>query len=282
MVIDRAYITNIKTHDAYMSYWHGGYQQTPDETVLKLHKICNYFLNKHFLNVHLITDSNSINFFKDLNWTSVSTDLDCLEKYKELSKDKSGIWSLGKVLAYQIASKKNKPFVHVDYDVVLWKGLPKYILDAEVFSQCEEDWAYTEYDIPGFLKNCPFPYAINNIKKFKGANMGIFGGKNLEFISKYAEDAFNLATDNRNFNFFKSHLLKNDFSKACIIEQYYLACFAHKENIKITYFGNWDEEISNWFVCHENKGGFSHFMRMKEKEVFKSCLNNILDKYKIF
>ena len=68
-----------------MSYWSKGYQGSPSDFVLNLHKLCFYFLKKNFGEVHFITDSESLDYFKSIPWTSISTDLDGLDtEYKNV------------------------------------------------------------------------------------------------------------------------------------------------------------------------------------------------------
>ena len=49
-----------------MSYWSGGYQKKPSEYVVDLHKLSAHLILKNYGEVHMITDSNSIDSFKDL------------------------------------------------------------------------------------------------------------------------------------------------------------------------------------------------------------------------
>lgn len=44
----------------YISYWSGGYKKKPNDSVINLHKLCVFYLKKHFKEVHFITDSESI------------------------------------------------------------------------------------------------------------------------------------------------------------------------------------------------------------------------------
>jgi len=64
-----------------------------------------------------------------LSFTHVSTELERIRKVD------IGWWTMGKLLAYSL---QDRPFVHLDTDVFLWKPLPRSLTDAPVFAQCPE------------------------------------------------------------------------------------------------------------------------------------------------
>ena len=84
----------------YMSYWSGGYQNIPSELIINLHKLSSYFLRNFFGEVHFITDSKSIEYFKNIPWSSISTELD------EINPEYGKVWSISKLYT----SKANNSF----------------------------------------------------------------------------------------------------------------------------------------------------------------------------
>lgn len=259
-------------HDAYMSYWSAGYQKIPSENVLLMTKIANYFAALHFNNVYLITDSKSSHFFKKMHWTNISTELDMLDP------SLGGIWSLGKILSYKIAAERNSPFIHIDYDVILWNGIPEKIKHSEIFAQNDEPNAYQSYEIDLFLKNCPYTSHIKHIAQNSASNMGIFGGTNNNFIFSYATDALDLATNKQNYNFWTQFKgFDHTWNMATIVEQYFMVTMSHIMSQQITHLFD-----NGWPTKDDaKKQNYTHFMGDKDSTLIVNKLHNIANQYGI-
>ena len=128
----------------------------------------------------------------NLPFTSVKTILD------DIPKEQHGFWALGKIYAYKA---QKKPFVHLDNDAILWKGLPEWALNSEVFVQNTEDagW-FTDVYMPEvnhankILKYFPPNW---NITK-EAFCTGIFGGCDIDFIHEYCDEALRFINDKKN------------------------------------------------------------------------------------
>jgi len=249
----------------YMSYWSGGYRKIPNQYIINMHKISAFFLKKNFNEVHFITDSESLPYFKDIKFSSISTDFDLL------SKEYGEVWSLNKLYAYKLISQKGDPFFHIDYDVILWGGLREKFKKAAIFAQCEERRFHESYEIEKFLKNCPNLYLAGEIQKPKYAiNVGILGGSDLEFFYNYADSALKLVLDPINKDFWVNYKgFSTNWSKAVIPEQYYLAVCEEYYNKKIeTLFSKqWPEEDE----ILEKK--YTHLMGAKDQKEVEEKIN---------
>jgi len=246
-----------------MSYWSGGKAKTPDQFTVNMHKVCAYFLKQNFGEVHFITDDTSLPYFKDINFSSVA------KEFNDLPKEYSETWSISKLLAYKLIAKKGDPFVHVDYDVILWKGLEDRLKKADVFAQNKEDGTYHWYEIEKLKANCPNLHIAGKVDDdhdhnlADAINVGIIGGNDLEFLYNYSDSALELILDPKNKDFWLNYrgfsFDKSWWMKACIAEQYYLAVFSKYYNKKVeSLFPNgWpnDQEA-------EEKH-YSHFMTSK-------------------
>src|SRR5579871_3789824 len=87
---------------------------------------------RHYPETVLITDRAGKKLLVDqlgLSFTHVSTEL---ERLRDVDLD---WWALGKLVAYNI---QDRPFVHLDTDVFLWKPLPLHLTQATVFAQNPE------------------------------------------------------------------------------------------------------------------------------------------------
>lgn len=256
-------------HDAYFSYWSAGYRKIPDYNYLLMQKISLAFAKRFFKNVHLITDSKSLPYLENMGWTSISTNLDGIDPAL------GGIWSLGKIYAFKIAAERGNPFIHIDYDAILWNGMPHKIAGAEIFAQNIEHDAYIGYEIKKFLKYCPDPSYISHIPNV-AVNMGIFGGTDIDFIKFYATEAIKLAENKANYDFWVSF---KDFdftwNMATIVEQYFLVTIATLRSKKITCL--FDDKTHNNQPSNNDaiNYGYTHFMGDKDHKNFIPKLKQI-------
>jgi hypothetical protein len=254
-------------HDAYFSYWSAGYRKIPDYNYLLMQKISLAFANKYFNRVHLVTDSRSLKYLENMEWTSVSTELDSLDPAL------GGIWSLGKIYAYKKAAEAGKPFIHIDYDVILWNGIPHKISNAEVFAQNQESNSYNYYELDKFLLNCPYLSYMSTIRQKSASNMGIFGGRNLNFLHDYSVKAIEIAEDKSNYDFWTTYTgFDYKWNMATIVEQYFLNTMSIIKSQKITYLFDDRRQFTNE-VAREY--GYSHFMGDKNHINFIARLKQI-------
>ncbi|WP_204344520.1 DUF6734 family protein [Psychroserpens algicola] len=171
-----------------------------------------------FSEIELVTDSEGWEVIKQLNlpFTSVKTILD------DIPESQYDFWALGKIHAYKA---QDKPFVHLDNDAILWKGLPKWALDAPIFVQNTEDknWFKSAYASEIEHATSILSYFPKNWNKTKEAYCtGIFGGTDLDFIQRYCKEALKFINDKRNADAWKT--IENKGSYCIIFEQYILAC----------------------------------------------------------
>jgi hypothetical protein len=153
---------------------------------------------RYFPETALVTDTPGKALLVDavgLTFTHISTELD------EIRHCDSGWWALGKLIAYR---GQQKPFIHLDTDVFLWKPLPASMLNASVFAQCPEDHPPLEtwcgpQDVEGAFGTHGIPLPpewewarSRSLSSFREANCGIMGGNRLDFIAYYATLAIDL------------------------------------------------------------------------------------------
>jgi hypothetical protein len=160
-----------------------------------------------------------------LKFDHVSTDLD------QLRDADPGWWALGKLMAYGL---QDRPFIHIDTDVFLWRVPPARLLAAPVFAQCPEShslqnaWSGPR-QIESLFKrhNLSLPVewqwaSSRNTTWFREENCGILGANNIEFIRHYAQTALLLVNDPAHRALWNQLPEKSCFTM--LIEQYLLAC----------------------------------------------------------
>jgi len=156
---------------------------------------------RHFDQTMLVTDSPGKALLVDrlgLEFDRVSTELDNLRNVDR------GWWALGKLVAYSL---QDRPFVHLDTDVFLWKPLPPSLLSAPVFAQCPErhslDGGWCQ---PSHIQRVFERYSLSvpvewewatsrDSNCFREENCGILGGNRIDFIRHYAQTAIRMVTD---------------------------------------------------------------------------------------
>ena len=252
---------------AYISFSSLGYQKEPSEFIVNLHKICAFYARKNFGEIHLITDTLSLQYFKNIKWDSVSTFLD------DVPKDYPQVWSLSKLYAFNHIAQKKEPFIHIDYDVIIWTKLKDSFLNSEVFVQSPEDILGHVYEIEKFIVNCPNRHLLKSTMPGFSYNMGIFGGTNTDFIAKYSKEAIDFVLDRQNAFFWKKYdKYSKGWCKAVLAEQYFLTGAAEYYNQKVTpLFPKWPTEEMAAVA------GYTHLMQAKNQSNTKIKLQMLLD-----
>jgi hypothetical protein len=252
----------------YLSFWSQGYRGQYEDFNYNLYKLSAYYLKKNYGNVHLITDSIGAKFLEDIGFDSIDTSLD------DLPKNIGMIWSLGKIKSYQIISEKGEEFIHVDDDVFLTKEMPDGFLDQGVVAQHKENLVKSFYRIYDFYNYMPVlgNMALGSIDH--AANMGIFGGYDLDFIHKYSTESLNLALNLKNINFINNTNFYHSWQPAVMFEQYYMSLLAHQMNKNIYYLFESEGELD----FRSKEIGYIHLWSAKknQKEKFKKDIYKIL------
>lgn len=254
----------------YLSYSCRGYKGIPSQFIINLHKISAYYLKKNFKNVNLITDSISKKYFEDIPWDSITTELDIVPE------DYPSVWSLSKLYAYKIITNKNEPFIHVDNDVILWKGLDENFLKSEVFAQSPENAEAYKYEPEKLYNNCPNLYVLENKNLQTAYNVGIFGGTNISFIKEYSEQSIKFVEDLINRKFWQEYNgYTFHWAKAVTAEQWFLGALAEHNNVKINaLFPN-----HGWPTPEEAKAKYyTHMMSKKESQIEQEKINSLANR----
>ncbi|MGO8787049.1 MAG: DUF6734 family protein [Terriglobia bacterium] len=185
--------------------------------------------SRHYPDTILITDRLGKRLLIDrlgLPFAEVSTELE------RLNNVDPGWWALGKLAAYSL---QDRPFVHLDSDVFLWKRLPRHLLDAPVFTQNPEgfhphdphyrpqdiEWAFAETSV-----KLPeeWEWVRSNRSHFPAENCGILGGSHVEFLRYYAQTAVDLVL--RPEHAAAWSLLHDKRGYSVVLEQFFLSACA--------------------------------------------------------
>ncbi|NMO15419.1 hypothetical protein HPC49_12800 [Pyxidicoccus fallax] len=179
---------------------------------------------RHYPEVALVTDSPGRRVLVEqlgLEFSEVSTELDALEAAD------SRWWALGKLHAYRA---QQKPFVHVDADVFLWKRLPDIVEYAPVFAQSPEpvsgNSVYQAERIRRVLEShggqVPGEWLWYQSQLSQmAACCGILGGNDVAFLQDYANLAIDVVSHPRNQ---RGWARVEDLSNHNVLVEQYLLC----------------------------------------------------------
>jgi hypothetical protein len=148
--------------------------------------------SRHYPDTVLITDTPGRRLLVDrlgLRFASLSTELD------RLADADPAFWTLGKLTAYRL---QDRPFVHIDSDVFLWRRLPAALEQARVLTQNPEPEgngfyqpAEVERAFAAAGESLPveWRWARGAWPRLRAETCGILGGCDLAFLHDYADIA---------------------------------------------------------------------------------------------
>jgi hypothetical protein len=157
-----------------------------EEALINCFKLSLHYAKKWFKEVHLVTDIKGKALVEKhgLEFDNINTDLEHVMKgvYKNH-------WSLGKIYACKI---QDKPFMHIDIDVIWFKKPPQNILTSDASFQCIEDQSQ-EYWYKLLIDHADKHYKDKpswfNCKEIKAYNCGFIGFNKLGIVSEWWDEA---------------------------------------------------------------------------------------------
>jgi hypothetical protein len=185
--------------------------------------------SRHYPDTVLITDQPGKKLLVDqlgLRFSHVSTELE------RLNNADPGWWALGKLVAYSL---QDRPFIHLDTDVFLWKALPRCLTESPVCAPYPEafsehgphyrpqdiEWAFAQEA----LKLPPeWVWVRTNRNHFPAENCGILGGSDVEFLRYYAQTAVDLVMRPENAAAWSRLADKRSYN--IVLEQFFLSACA--------------------------------------------------------
>jgi hypothetical protein len=245
--------------DVYFSYWKAPRNQPLTDHLRNIHKLSATLARKHYGKVTMLTDSAGAAELSDIGYDDIEVVLD------DVDPSYARVWSLGKIHAYKNIAERGRPFLHLDYDVFLHKPLPDRLTEAKIFTQSPEKADDFLYGIPQFKRHCPDKQVPPNFNWPEWAwNMGIFGGVDCEFVTRYADAALSLIYAPANQWFWQRS--RGIFSSnvgwvyATIPEQFYLEVVRQLAGMEISSL------FPSWPTSDEaTELGYTHLMASKNQ-----------------
>lgn len=187
--------------------------------------------SKHYPDTMLITDKAGKALLVDklgLDFHNVSTDLEALRD------EDIGWWALGKLYAYSL---QDRPFIHLDTDVFLWKPLPASVAQSPLFAQSPELHTATPDCPPAAIEAAFARHGLPLPKEWQWSrslddtcyheeNCGIVGGQRHDFLRYYAQLALQMVRNPAHASAWRELPHKDGYNM--MVEQFLLsACVAY-------------------------------------------------------
>lgn len=160
------------------------------------------------------------------------------------------VWSAGKLYAYQALAARGKPFLHVDLDAYWFHRPARRFLEAAVVAQNEEPFgkgAVSPYQVwysiaqyRALAVRSPELDTALARETWRPLNMGSFGGNDLKFIARYAQDAIETMLCPENLPTLKMI----DGRCSIFLEQFLIWAHAEHHGVRPTTLLSWNRSLA--------------------------------------
>jgi hypothetical protein len=236
----------------------------------------------HFRHLSLVTDDEGAELLVNrlrLPFTDVST---CLNS---LRRDQAGWWVLGKLYAYR---EQQRPFLHIDNDVFLWRPFSRELLRTDIVAQNPERAPVTDATFykpkwftdlvtahDGWLPPEWHSYVTN--RGDQAVCAGVLGGQRVDALREYAERAIVAVQSERNRSAWHAIGPTAQLAHSVLIEQYYLAAYCDSravagDPVEIGYLFASQEAAASPVASEQL--GYTHLMAGKHHEGLMSRLDD--------
>lgn len=208
----------------------------PDEyqSVFKeLAAVSNYFAKQHGYETVLYTDGPGEVLLQNIEYNNIIRMPEFL-----LDKFPKTGWSLGKLFA---TSMMGEPFLHLDFDLFLFKPIDQKFLEKPAVFFHDEIWMDEILANSSFvLKKCP--ELLKNNKNYRSYNCAIFGGTDYKSFRDVAKYICDFAVENSVFlekmslqqrELKRKKLVNNFIYLAMLLEQLWMPQLLKQRDISI-------------------------------------------------
>lgn len=239
----------------------GFYGFNSEKNFIECFALSYIFSKRNFEKIELVTDLSGKKLMVDkygFEFDSISTDLDSINHIDSMH------WAIGKIFACKI---QKEPFLHIDNDIILFKGLPKFFLEKDAIFQSYEGSFFSEY-YNDLLKYSKISYdnkpVWHNLGEPSAYNCGILGFNNLSVLETWWEEALNY------INYINSiDILKNK-TTSLIFEQVFIYELCNYNNYNIGLLSDFYEKGEEIQFLNEEittRLGYTHLISSSKKNI---------------
>ena len=197
-----------------------------EQALMECFALSLHYTKKWFKEVHFITDIKGKELVEQygLTFDYISTELE--DVLQNVGKRE---WALGKIWACKI---QDKPFIHIDNDIILFKPLPKDFLNKDAVFQNSEK-TYTMQHYHGMMQYDKENYTDRpkwyDVQKSLAYNCGLLGFNLFDFLDEWWESAV------KHVDYLKQ---RNGYPlpgavSPLIYEQQYVGCLCNEYNYEV-------------------------------------------------
>ena len=232
-----------------------------EEALFNCFKLSLHYAKKWFKEVHLVTDVKGKVLVEKhgLEFDNINTDLEHVMKGVYRNH-----WSLGKIYACKI---QDKPFMHIDIDVIWFKKPPQSILTSDASFQCVEDQTQ-EYWYKLLIDHADKHYKDKpewfNCKEIKAYNCGFIAFNKLGIIKEWWDEAIKYIKylDNSGFDY-------NHHLSCLIYEQFAIYHLLKHRKYRVDVLSNHHPSSrgKGWILEDAAKAlGYTHLIAASKRE----------------
>jgi len=230
---------------------------------IEMAKISNFLIQEKGFETIFFGDKTSIEYFKSVSFTHVNE-----IKEEEIIDIPKCLWSMSKLISF---TKMNEPFLHIDFDVFLFK-FQDSLFNNNILC------LNSEYSHDNMVKTLQEVIKIRPVKTLKyeehSYNCGIIGGNNFSILKKVAEELLEYIKLNKNL-IDKAYIVNCDLnfikSIPMLVEQVWMFQLYKYYNEKFNFYIDFDLGEKENFNHDFFKKGVIHFQHSKfQYEVQKS------------
>jgi len=245
-----------------------------EEALIDCFKLSLHFSKQYFKEVHLVTDNKGKELIQKygLKFDKIDTGLEEVMKGVNNSH-----WALGKIYACKI---QDKPFIHIDTDVIWFKKPAKILLEADAaFQELEYEnlgvWYETLLEDAGKnYKNKPKWF---NSKSMRAYNCGIIAFNKLDILQEWWDEALNYV------EYLKTSTV--DYTKqvsSLIFEQFFVYHLCQHYGYKVELITNTHPKSASKGYIEEDVAktiGYTHLISTVKRnpEIEKKVKNRVKD-----
>lgn len=232
-----------------------------EEALIDCFKLSLHYTRKWFKEVHLVTDLKGKKLIEKHGLKFDNVDVGLENVMKDVYKNH---WSLGKIYACKI---QDKPFMHIDIDVIWFKRPPQNILTSDASFQCIEDQGQ-EYWYELLVKHAEEHYTDRpswfDCTEIKAYNCGFIGINRLDILQEWWDEAIRYISylDNSGFDY-------NHHLSCLIYEQFAIYHLSKHKNLNV-------DILTNYHISSKGKGwlpedaakelGYTHLIAASKRD----------------
>lgn len=238
-----------------------------EQALMESFALSLHYSKKWFKEVHLITDLKGKKLVEKwgLEFDHINTDLET-----ELKDVNQANWALGKIYACKI---QDKPFIHIDNDVFLFKPLPETFLSREAgFQNLELHTYHTFYGkiISCDKKNYKTPpkwYKFPTNKTGQSFNCGIILFNRLDILEEWWQEALKYAHYYDELGGYGKNALE---LSSLIFEQHFIASICNQRDFNVGFLTDYhtNPELDINFIDSKlaKELGYTHLISSSKRE----------------